>query len=471
MATTTVRTSIWVSVVVTVAALAVYLVAAAFIPPLESGLPLISLGVLLALIPAVVWLAFFYQRDHVEPEPKRLVARIFLFGALAAAAVSVPLSELFFSNAISELNSVAARFIVTVFSVSLIQEVLKLAMVRYVVLGTDEFDEHPDGIVYGLAAGLGFATVLNIDFVLASGGVVPLQGAIQATNNALVHGALGAFTGYFVGRVKLDGERVGWLAMGLAIATVVNGLYQTVSDEVTKLGLEFRPGYALVVAVVLAAGLGIILFALFRRAHSLAGGQLTTITQQAQARSVDMPWDIAPRYDSVLVGVLVLALAVGWGLSYSLNQRLVSYTDSQLPVSLSYPADWGVEREGGGLLLVNLEAGQAFRPTFQLASQRVRPGTDLDSEVRHRTRRQEEQLDFFQAQPAQAGPMVGGQPTQEVAYRYVTQTSSGPVVIEGVDTMLLYNDRLYVLRFTAEPDIFDEGLPQFERILSTVRFQ
>jgi RsiW-degrading membrane proteinase PrsW (M82 family) len=90
------------------------------------------------------------------------------------------------------------RIVLTVLSISLMQEVLKLAMVRYVVLGTDEFDRHPDGIVYGLATGVGFATVLTVEYILRVGGVVPQAGAIIAVQNALLHGALGAVTGYYM---------------------------------------------------------------------------------------------------------------------------------------------------------------------------------------------------------------------------------------------------------------------------------
>jgi RsiW-degrading membrane proteinase PrsW (M82 family) len=447
------------------------LIAAAFIPLPQDDLSFISLGIFLALVPAVVWLGFFYQRDHVEPEPKRLVARIFLFGALAAAAVAVPIAELFFETTIVQLNSVFARFVVTVFSVSLIQEALKLAMVRYVVLGTDEFDEHPDGIVYGLAAGLGFATVLNIDFVLQSGGVLPLQAAIQATNNALVHGALGAFTGYFVGRVKLDGERVGWLAAGLAVATAVNGLYHTASAEVTSLGLSFQPLNALIVAIILALIMGLVLFSLFQRAHGLASGQLTTITQQAQARSFDMPWDIAPRYDGVIVGVLLIALVIGWGAGLILDQQVTGYSDDELPVTLSYPSDWAIDSSGGGLLLTDLGSGVSFNPTFQVATNRVPVGAILETQVDERIARQEQQLDFYQVVSREPGPVIGGQPTERVVYQYVTLTSGGPVVVRGTDTLLIHSDRLYVYRLVAEDADYAESLETYERILSTVRYQ
>lgn len=470
MATITMRRSVWISVAITVAALAVYLIVAVFIPPPQGGVPLIALGVFLALVPAVIWLGFFYQRDHVEPEPKRLVARVFLFGGLAAA-VAVPVTELFFQGSIVQLDSVAARLVVTIFSVSLIQEVLKVAMVRYVVLGTDEFDEHPDGIVYGLAAGLGFATVLNIGFVLHSGGVLPLQAAIQATNNALVHGALGAFTGYYVGRVKLDGERLEWLASGLAIATVANGLYHTISDEVTLLGLSFRPGYALVVAGVLALGMGVVLFSMFRRAHRLASGEFVTITQQAQARSIDMPWDIAPRYDSVLFGALILALVVGWGVGLLIGGQTTAFKDADLPVTLSYPTSWAVEGSTGGLFLVDLEAGAAFHPTFQMSASKVSTGAELENLARERVLRQEQQLDFYRVDSRGEGPAVGGQPTRRVFYSYVTLTNTGPVVVRGVDTLLLYQNRLYTFRYVVEADDFSESLGQYERILGTVRFE
>ena len=40
------------------------------------------------------------------------------------------------------------------------------AVVRFTVYSTAEFDERMDGIVYGTAAGLGIATMLNINFIL-----------------------------------------------------------------------------------------------------------------------------------------------------------------------------------------------------------------------------------------------------------------------------------------------------------------
>ena len=124
MGTAKVRQSVLASSGITVLALAIYLLVALIIPQPDRGVLLIALGVFLAMVPAVIWLVFFYQRDHVEPEPKRLVARVFLFGALVAT-VGVPLTGIFLRQAVVPLDSVIARLVVTVFSVSLLQEALK----------------------------------------------------------------------------------------------------------------------------------------------------------------------------------------------------------------------------------------------------------------------------------------------------------------------------------------------------------
>src|SRR5580698_1714109 len=43
---------------------------------------------LMATVPAVLWLGFFYLMDRYEPEPKHLVAGVFVLGALVAGPLS-----------------------------------------------------------------------------------------------------------------------------------------------------------------------------------------------------------------------------------------------------------------------------------------------------------------------------------------------------------------------------------------------
>ena len=50
----------------------------------------------LALIPAVLWLIYFYLRDIHEPEPTHYVVGIFLLGALVAAPHGVFMTDALF---------------------------------------------------------------------------------------------------------------------------------------------------------------------------------------------------------------------------------------------------------------------------------------------------------------------------------------------------------------------------------------
>ncbi len=49
-----------------------------WLQPQFTPTSLLIVGVIAALIPAIIWLAFFYRRDRLEPEPKGMVLQLFL---------------------------------------------------------------------------------------------------------------------------------------------------------------------------------------------------------------------------------------------------------------------------------------------------------------------------------------------------------------------------------------------------------
>jgi RsiW-degrading membrane proteinase PrsW (M82 family) len=464
-----IRRSVWISSIITLLALAVFIGIAALIPLPGPGPGTVILGVFLAVVPAVIWMSFFYQQDQAEREPKRLVIRVFVFGALVAAA-AIP----FFQAAdqvVGQLPGLLYRLVFTILSISLVQEVLKVAMVRYVVLGSNEFDRYPDGIVYGLASGLGFATVLTIKFVLESRGVVPLAGAIRAVDNVLVHGVLGAVSGYYIGRVKIDGKKLGWMVQGLALVTVLNGLYHVLSDELSG-RLIFNPWYSLAVAVALAVIVGAILFYFFRRALLRASGDLTTVSLQAHARSKLIPWDIHGRYDALLVGALLLALMVGWGVGGVLNAQTVPYHGTALPASFRYPVHWAVQAGGSGDLNIrDLSSSNSFKPIISVTSDKLRSQAELDFLVVERQTRDEQQYLLYTRFAEEPDLDVDGFDGVQVDYRYVAQRSDGPVVVRGVVSYVLVEGRLFEFRYEAAPAEFDKNLTAYQRLLESVQFQ
>jgi RsiW-degrading membrane proteinase PrsW (M82 family) len=464
-----IRRSVWISSIITLLALAVFIGIAALIPLPGSGPGMLILGIFLAVVPAVIWMSFFYQQDQAEREPKRLVIRVFVFGALVAAA-AIPLFNIF-DQVIGQLPGLLLRLAFTILSLSLIQEVLKVAMVRYVVLGSNEFDRHPDGIVYGLAAGLGFATVLTIKFVVESRGVIPLTGAIRAVDNVLVHGVLGAVSGYYIGRVKIDGKKLGWMAQGIALVTVLNGLYQVLSGELSG-RLIFNPWYSLAAAAALAVLVGTILFYFFQRALRRASGDLTTVSLQVHARSKLIPWDIHARYDALLVGALLLGLLVGLGGGGVLSRQTVLYQGTGLPVSFRYPARWAVHAGGtGDLDIRDLSSSNPFKPIISVTSDKLRSQAELDFLVVERQTRDEQQYLLYTRISQEPGLLVDGYDGVQVEYRYVAESPNGPAVVRGVVSYVLAAGRLFEFRYEAAPSEYDENLVAYQRLLESVQFQ
>lgn len=466
-----IRRSIWVSSLITFVVLAVFVGISWVIPSPRDSAALLVMGLILAIVPALVWLGFFEQQDRAEPEPKRLIARTFAFGALAAGAAAVPFAGELIEPLLAEFPSIIAGFVITLLTIALLQELLKVAVVRYLVLGTPEFDRHPDGIVYGLASGLGFATVLTVAYILQSGGVIPLAGAIRAVDNALVHGVLGAVTGYYIGRVKIDGKSLPWMASGIGITTAINAIYQTAQRELEK-SFSYNPLLDLAGAVVLAVVVGGVLFFIFRLAMRRAVGELNTVSIQAHARAKDMPWDIALRYDWLIIGGLILSLVTGVGaLAWSRSQT-VNYNAETMPLSFNYPAKWAVQGEESGAFVVrDFLLGGLYKPSLSVDTAKVEEESDLSIFSANRVVTLEGTRMYFTELSDAEETEVAGQSAIRRTYEYAWETPSGPVVLRGIETYVKSGGTVFIFAYEAERAVFDHDLPYYEQLLRSVRFQ
>ena len=85
-----------------------------------------------------------------------------------------------------------------------IQATVVYITVRYTVFLSDEFDERADGIIYGTAAGLGSAMMLNFHYVLDHPGLQLDVGTARIIVAALVLASLGGLVGYGLGQVKFE---------------------------------------------------------------------------------------------------------------------------------------------------------------------------------------------------------------------------------------------------------------------------
>ncbi len=224
-----------------------------WVKPVFTPTTLTLTGVVLSIIPAVVWLGFFYRRDRLEPEPKSMVIQVFFLGGLLAAALGIPLVENIFRVSEWMYTSMWTRLLGGILVIGFSQEFLKYAAVRWTVYKTEEFDEPVDGIIYATAAGLGYAAMLNILFVIESGGVDLGAGVIRITIISLAHASFAGVVGYFLGIEKFQNKPAWFTSLGVVIAAVLNGVFFTLRSAVITSGLaQANVWIGLVLAALLA---------------------------------------------------------------------------------------------------------------------------------------------------------------------------------------------------------------------------
>ncbi len=245
--------------------------------PTFTPTTLVLTGVFLALVPAFIWLIFFYLQDSAEPEPKGFVMGVFLLGGLLAAAIGIPMVEKVFRVSHWIRNDTLTTILGGILVVGFTQEFLKYAAVRYGIYHSEEFDEPTDGVIYATAAGLGYATMLNINFVISNGGVDLGTGILRMAVVALAQAAFSGITGYFLGRAKFESEPIWWMPLGISLAAVFNGLFNWLlgilnRPTITLNGSTTNTWMGLILAAVVAlVTTGVILRLVHRNVTMQAG--------------------------------------------------------------------------------------------------------------------------------------------------------------------------------------------------------
>ncbi|MFC1655993.1 PrsW family intramembrane metalloprotease [Patescibacteria group bacterium] len=180
---------------------------------------------LISIAPIVILLWYFDHLDKEHKESRRFLWSIFLWGVLItliAGAIELVL-ELLFSD-LFFIPMVQVFFTAFIF-VAVTEETLKYWVVKRKAYDHPAFNEHFDGIVYGVVASLGFAALENILYVMEGGIYI---GIIRALLAVPAHALFGAIMGYYIGLAKFakhPGEEKLLLRKGLILAIIFHGLY------------------------------------------------------------------------------------------------------------------------------------------------------------------------------------------------------------------------------------------------------
>ena len=122
------------------------------------------LHIFAAFLPGVVILIYVYKQDHF-PEPKKIVFKTFLFGCATVLGIDLLIPVL---DNFSETNFKGETyyFFDSFIRAAFVEEIFKAIVIVFYCTRKSAFDEPMDGIIYGVAASLGFAAYENIGYVL-----------------------------------------------------------------------------------------------------------------------------------------------------------------------------------------------------------------------------------------------------------------------------------------------------------------
>jgi|GEM_PF-504166 len=206
--------------------------------------PLLAVLAVLSVLPALALAGYFWYGDPTMREPPTLLAATFLLSMLFASFAAVINSTFIPGFEAFGIIGLAVFFFVIV---GPIEEFVKWLAIRVYAYQSDTFQTVADGAVYGAVAGLGFAAIENLIYIVSvylemapAGGDVQNQFATSvATQRAFVgpgHVIFSAWAGFYLGLAKFNPANRGPIVVkGLLIAALIHALYNTMVTALPEL--------------------------------------------------------------------------------------------------------------------------------------------------------------------------------------------------------------------------------------------
>lgn len=275
------------------------------------------------ILPSLLFLRCFYARDHYASPPRGLWATFVLGMTLfVPILVAAPFVREWLSGIESPLlRQLAESFWLAAFP----EELLKWLILAGFSVRLGTLRGPLDGILYGAAASLGFATVENALYVAAGG---PTTAFLRAFTAVPCHAMLGVLMGYAAGRAVIAKGRFPWAAWWGGALVVPVAMHTIYDFPLFTLGGIFEgtivlEGDSLALVAVLVAGFLVNLVGGLAAAFALANRARERVSLALDTRgSTGAPRDdtersrefAPPRRGAPLMalGGILLAGAGGW---------------------------------------------------------------------------------------------------------------------------------------------------------------
>jgi len=198
----------------------------------------IIIYIIFGILPSLTWL-FYYLTKDLHPEPKRMILKVFLWGALITVPVffvQIGLSYLLAQvNSGSTTGGILYSIIYWFLIIALSEEFFKYLVVKVKVVNNPNLDEPLDIMLYMVVAALGFAAIENVLYLFAPVGQMSLNDLLGRTliidlvrfiGATFLHTLCSAVIGYNLAISFYETKkRYFFSALGIFLAVALHGLY------------------------------------------------------------------------------------------------------------------------------------------------------------------------------------------------------------------------------------------------------
>ena len=209
----------------------------------------LGLALLAGIIPSLLWLWFWLREDKEHPEPKGVLAGVFVLGMLAVVSI-LPVQKFIQATIISY------EWQIILWATA--EELIKYLAVILIIQRTRLVNEPVDWPIYLMTAALGFAALENAMFLikpiyLEETTVGLLTGHLRFLGSTLLHtiasGALGIALGLsFLHPSKIIKKL--YLLLGFAFAVSLHSVFNFLIIEETGNDIPKALGFLWVAAIV-----------------------------------------------------------------------------------------------------------------------------------------------------------------------------------------------------------------------------
>lgn len=223
---------------------------------------LLALAFILGILPSLVWL-IYYLRNDLNPEPNSIILEVFILGMISGGAAIGFQYLLTYAGAMNESIKVIvlASPLLMITGWAWIEEYVKYLVTKIRVLHDSEFDEPTDAMIYMIVAGLGFAAIENILFVVPK----IFEGIDQALlflflrflTATLLHALASGIIGFFLALAIIHHTRA-YLFLGFVLGVGLHTYYNSLIME------SYTETHPYILPIILFLGIIFIKIAFYR---------------------------------------------------------------------------------------------------------------------------------------------------------------------------------------------------------------